>query len=80
MPASIGRRRQTATPTRFRPTDTVKLFHRCRQDYNTHEMVYNVFDINGNNNLENLCRPDQTWKVRLIEVEFQRLMFEVENV
>lgn len=51
-----------------------------KQDYNTREMVYDVFYVNGDNNLENLRRPDQTWKVRLIEEEFQRLMFEVENV
>ena len=29
---------------------------------------------------ENLRRTDQTWKVRLIEEEFQRLMFDVEDV
>lgn len=45
-----------------------------KQDYNTREMVYDVFYVNGDNNLENLRRPDQTWKVRLIEEEFQRLM------
>ncbi|HUY87102.1 MAG TPA: site-specific DNA-methyltransferase [Pirellulales bacterium] len=51
-----------------------------KQDYNTREMVYDVFYVNGDNNLENLRRPDQTWKVRLIEEEFQRLMFDVEDV
>jgi hypothetical protein len=30
--------------------------------------------------LENLRRSDQTWKVRMIEEEFQRLMFDVEAV
>jgi adenine-specific DNA-methyltransferase len=51
-----------------------------KQDYNTREMVYDVFYVNGDNNLENLRRPDQTWKVRMIEDEFQRLMFDVENI
>jgi adenine-specific DNA-methyltransferase len=51
-----------------------------KQDYNTREMVYDVFYVNGDNNLENLRRPDQTWKVRLIEEEFQRLMFDLEDV
>lgn len=51
-----------------------------KQDYNTRETVYDVFYVNGDNNLENLRRPDQTWKVRLIEEEFQRLMFDVEDV
>lgn len=51
-----------------------------KQDYNTREMVYDVFYVNGDNNLENLRRPDQTWKVRLIEEEFQRIMFDVQDV
>jgi adenine-specific DNA-methyltransferase len=32
------------------------------------------------NNLENLRRADRTWKVRMIEEEFKRLMFDVEDV
>jgi adenine-specific DNA-methyltransferase len=35
--------------------------------------------VNGGNNLENLKAPGDTWKVRLIEADFQRLMFEMEN-
>ena len=52
----------------------------AKQDYNTREQVHDLFYINGDNNIENLRRPDQTWKVRLIEEEFQRLMFDVEDV
>jgi len=35
--------------------------------------------LNGDSNLENLKRPDQTWKVRLIEIEeeFLRRMFDL---
>ena len=51
-----------------------------KQDYNTREMVYDLFYVNGDNNLENLRRADQTWKVRLIEEEFKRLMFDVKDV
>lgn len=51
-----------------------------KQDYNTREMVYDVLYVNGDNNLENLRRTDQTWKVRLIEEEFKRLMFDVQDV
>jgi len=51
-----------------------------KQNYNTKEMVYDLFYINGDNNLENLRRSDETWKVRLIEEEFQRLMFDVQDV
>ena len=52
----------------------------AKQDYNTKEQVYDLFYVNGDNNLENLRRTDQTWKVRLIEEEFQRLMFDMEDV
>ena len=48
-----------------------------KQKYNTREKEYDIYYVNGDNNLENLRREDQTWKVRLIEEEFQRLMFEV---
>jgi adenine-specific DNA-methyltransferase len=42
-------------------------------------MVYDLFYVNGDNHLESLRRADQTWKVRLIEEEFQRLMFDVQE-
>lgn len=51
-----------------------------KQDYNTRDQEYDLIYVNGDNNLENLRRPDQTWKVRLIEEEFQRLMFDVQDV
>jgi adenine-specific DNA-methyltransferase len=51
-----------------------------KQDYNTRDQEYDLIYVNGDNNLENLRRDDQTWKVRLIEEEFGRLMFDVEDV
>lgn len=51
-----------------------------KQDYNTKDQVYDLIYVNGDNNLENLRRGDQTWKVRLIEEEFGRLMFDVEDI
>ena len=36
--------------------------------------------VNGDNNLENLRGPDDTWKVRLIEEDFHRLMFDTEGI
>jgi len=51
-----------------------------RQGYNTRDTEYDVIYVNGDNHLENLRRADQTWKVRLIEPEFQRLMFDVQDV
>ena len=51
-----------------------------KQGYSTRDLEYDLVYVNGDNNLENLRRPDQTWKVRLIEEEFHRLMFDVEGV
>jgi len=51
-----------------------------KQDYNTRDMEFDLIYVNGDNNLENLKRPDETWKVRLIEEEFKALMFDVEDV
>lgn len=46
------------------------------QGYNTKDQEYDVIYVNCDNNLETLRRADQTWKVRLIEDECRRLMFE----
>jgi adenine-specific DNA-methyltransferase len=51
-----------------------------KQGYNTKDQEYDVIYVNGDNNLENLKKPDQTWKVRLIEEEFLRRMFDVQDV
>jgi len=47
--------------------------------YNTRDQEYDIIYVNGDNTLENLRREDQTWKVKLIEEEFFRRMFEAEN-
>lgn len=47
-----------------------------KQGYNTKDQDYDAIYVNGDNNLENLRRADQTWKVRLTEEHFHRLMFE----
>jgi len=51
-----------------------------KQDYSTRDMEFDLIYVNGDNNLENIRRPDETWKVRLIEEEFKRLMFDVEDI
>lgn len=51
-----------------------------KQGYNTKDQEFDVIYVNGDNNLENLRQGEQTWKVRLIEEEFHRLMFDVEDV
>jgi adenine-specific DNA-methyltransferase len=51
-----------------------------KQGYNTKDQEFDVIYVNGDNNLENLRQGEHTWKVRLIEEEFRRLMFEVEDI
>jgi adenine-specific DNA-methyltransferase len=51
-----------------------------RMAYSTRDREFDVIYVNGDNNLENLRRDDETWKVRLIEVDFHRLMFDVQDV
>ncbi|MCO6454801.1 MAG: hypothetical protein J5I93_05830 [Pirellulaceae bacterium] len=46
----------------------------------TQDFEYDLIYVNGTNNLENLRAPDDTWKVRLIEEDFHRLMFDTEGV
>jgi adenine-specific DNA-methyltransferase len=47
-----------------------------KQKYNTKDNEFDLVYVNGDNNLDNLRRKDETWKVRLIEYDFKRLMFE----
>ena len=46
------------------------------QRINPRNMEFDIIYVNGDNHLENTRRPDETWKVRLIEEEFLRLMLE----
>ena len=50
-----------------------------RQGYSAKDSKFDLIYVNGGNNLENLKTPDDLWKVRLIEEDFQRLMFEMEG-
>jgi adenine-specific DNA-methyltransferase len=51
-----------------------------KQGYNTKDLEFALIYVNGDNNLENLRRADETWKVRRTEDEFKRLMFDVRDV
>jgi len=51
-----------------------------KQGYNTMDQEFDAIYVNGDNNLENLKGPNHTWKVRLIEEEFLRRMFDVQDV
>ena len=50
-----------------------------RQGYSAKDSEFDLIYVNGSNNLENLKTPDDLWKVRLIEEDFHRLMFEMEE-
>jgi adenine-specific DNA-methyltransferase len=47
-----------------------------QQGYETGDRKFDLIYVNGGTNLENLKAPGDTWKVRLIEEDFHRLMFE----
>ena len=50
-----------------------------KQGYSAKDSEFDLIYVNGGNNLENLKTPDDTWKVRLIEEDFHRLMFDMES-
>ncbi len=50
------------------------------QGYAGKDSEFDLVYVNGDNNLENLKAPEDTWNVRLIEEDFFRLMFEIESV
>ncbi|MBI4528429.1 MAG: site-specific DNA-methyltransferase [Deltaproteobacteria bacterium] len=50
-----------------------------KQGYSSKDCEFDLIYVNGTNNLENLKAPDDTWKVRLIEEDFHRLMFDSEG-
>ena len=48
-----------------------------RQGYSAKDSEFDLIYVNGGNNLENLKTAEDLWKVRLIEEDFHRLMFDV---
>jgi adenine-specific DNA-methyltransferase len=77
-PARIQQQRQKAN-------EDLDAFFR-KQQYNTLDSEYDLIYVNGDNNLMNVpLDPDKEgveprYKVRLIEEEFQKLMFDVKDV
>jgi adenine-specific DNA-methyltransferase len=51
-----------------------------RAGYSAKDSEFGLIYVNGDNNLENLKAADDTWKVRLIEEDFHRLMFDTEGL
>ena len=50
-----------------------------KQAYNSRDQEFDLIFVNGDNNIENLKRPDESWKVRLTEDHFTSLMFGTQN-
>lgn len=51
-----------------------------KKRYNTRDFEYDRIYVNGDNNLFNLKLADETWKVVLIEEEFKKKMFDVQEL
>lgn len=49
---------------------------RDKQAFSVKDTEFDLIYVNGDNTLENLRLPDESWKVRLTEEDFHRLMFE----
>ena len=49
-----------------------------KQDYSTLDREFDVIYVNGDNTLPNLKSDEEHWKVRLIEQELMKRMFEEE--
>ena len=47
------------------------------RSYSAKDSEFDLIYVNGSNNLENLKTRDDLWKVRLIEEDFHRLMFDM---
>lgn len=50
------------------------------QGYAGKDSEFDLGYVKGDNDLENVKTPSGTWRVRLIEEDFHRLMFETEDV
>ena len=50
-----------------------------KQAYNSRDTEFDLIYVNGDNNIENLRRADETWKIRLIEEDFHSRMFAAED-
>lgn len=61
------------------PNDELEKFFQ-KQGYTTRDHEFDLIYVNGDNHLENLRHDGETWKVRVIEQEFKRLMFDVRDV
>lgn len=54
----------------------LETWFRDKQAFSVKDSEFDLIYVNGDNTLENLRLPDESWKVRLTEEDFHRLMFE----
>ncbi len=60
--------------------DNAKMDAWFHKRYSSKDFEFDAIYVNGDNNIENMKLADEHWKVRLIEAEFKRLMFDVKDV
>ena len=60
--------------------DNAKLDVWFSKRYSSKDFEFDAIYVNGDNNIENMKLEDDHWKVRLIEAEFKRFMFDVSDV
>ncbi|GHD73191.1 hypothetical protein GCM10007164_21790 [Luteimonas padinae] len=54
----------------------LETWFRDKQAFSVRDAEFDLIYVNGDNTLENIRLEDESWKVRLTEEDFQRLMFE----
>lgn len=54
----------------------LEAWFRDKQAFSVRDTEFDLIYVNGDNRLENIRLEDESWKVRLTEEDFQRLMFE----
>ncbi|GAA3913939.1 site-specific DNA-methyltransferase [Luteimonas lutimaris] len=54
----------------------LETWFRDKQAFSVRDAEFDLIYVNGDNGLENIRLEDESWKVRLTEEDFQRLMFE----
>ncbi len=54
----------------------LETWFRDKQAFSVRDTEFDLIYVNGDNTLENIRLADESWKVRLTEEDFQRLMFE----
>jgi len=65
--------------TKEKSNDDLNKFF-VKQKYNTQDFEFDRVYVNGDNNLENLKLDEDVWKVILIEDEFKKRMFDVQEI